>query len=378
MTQHVFSTDSAARQSLRDLLTLCLIPGVGPRTRHQLWQRFETSSAILAASADQLREVPGVGRGLSSRIAAARHEIDADREIELCQRYGVGIIAEADSHYPRLLHEIADPPGMLFWRGDSRPCDELAIAIVGTRRATHYGIRQAERLATGLSAAGLTIISGLARGIDAAAHRAALKAQGRTIAVLGSGVLNVYPPEHAALAEEIRKQGAVISELPLFRKPMSGTFPMRNRLITGLSLGVLVVEAGERSGALISASHAADQGREVFAVPGPADSRTSRGCHQLIRDGAKLVESVEDVLDELGPLVDSMPRPDGGVLRHPAELKLNDQERQVLDAIQTEPTEIDLIANVTDLPIHRVLATISVLEIRHLIHRISGNTVVRL
>ncbi|MFO7904453.1 MAG: DNA-processing protein DprA [Planctomycetota bacterium] len=378
MTQHAFSTDSAERQALRDLLTLCLIPGVGPRTRHELLQRFETTSAILSAPADELRQVPGVGRELSSRIAAARYEIDADREIQLCQRHGVGIIAEADSHYPRLLHEIAAPPGMLFWHGDSRPCDELAMAIVGTRRATHYGIRQAERLAMGLSAAGLTIVSGLARGIDAAAHRAALKAQGRTIAVLGSGVLNVYPPEHTALAEEIRNHGAVISELPPLRKPMSGTFPMRNRLITGLCLGVLVVEAGQRSGALISASHAAEQGREVFAVPGPADSRTSRGCHQLIRDGAKLVESVDDVLDELGPLADSLPRPDGGVLRHPAELKLNDQERQILDAIRTEPTEIDLIANVTDIPIHRVLATISVLEIRHLIHRVSGNTVVRL
>ena len=246
------------------------------------------------------------------------------------------------------------------------------------RRATHYGIRQVERLAAGLSTAGLTIVSGLARGIDAAAHRAALKAQGRTIAVLGSGVLNIYPPEHAALANEIRNQGAVISELPPLRKPMSGTFPMRNRLITGMSLGVLVVEAGDRSGALISASHAAEQGREVFAVPGPADSRTSRGCHQLIRDGAKLVESVDDVLDEFGPLVDSLPRPDGGVLRHPAELKLNDQERQVLDAIQTEPTAIDLIAATTDIPIHRILATLSVLEIRHLIRRVSGNTVVRL
>lgn len=378
MTQHAFPADSVERQSLRDLLTLCLVPGVGPRIRRELLQRFQTVSAILAASADQLRAVPGVGRELSARISAARHDIDADREIELCEQHAVGILDEESGGYPRLLREIDDPPGILFWRGDSRSSDELAIAIVGTRRATHYGIRQAERLAAGLSAAGLTIVSGLARGIDAAAHRAALKARGRTIAVLGSGVLNVYPPEHRKLADEIRGQGAVISELPPLRKPMSGTFPMRNRLITGLSLGVLVVEAGERSGALISASHAAEQGREVFAVPGPADSPASRGCHRLIRDGAKLVESVDDVLDELGPLVDSLPRTDGGVFRHPAELKLNDQERKVLDAIPTEPTEIDQIVITTQIPIHRVLATISVLEIRHLIRRLTGTTVMRL
>ena len=216
------------------------------------------------------------------------------------------------------------------------------------------------------------------RGIDAAAHRGSLDAGGRTIAVLGSGVLRVYPPEHAELANAIGRQGAVLSELPPLQQPMSGTFPQRNRLITGLSLGVLVVEAAERSGALISATHAAEQGREVFAVPGPADSRTSRGCHRLIRDGAKLVENVEDVLEELGPLFEPMRRDDGQTLRHPAELQLNPQERQVLDAIATEPTDMDQLVRSTGLPAQRVLATICVLEIRHLIRRIGGNCVVRL
>ncbi len=378
VNQQALPTDVAQFDALRETLTLCLIPGVGPRTRHALLERFATVAAVLAAPSDQLRQVPGVGRELSSRIVRARHDIDTDREIQICQQHDVGIITEQDPGYPRLLREIPDPPGALFWRGDSQPCDQMALAIVGTRHATHYGLRQAERLATGLAQAGLTIVSGLARGIDAAAHRAALSVKGRTIAVLGSGVLNVYPPEHTELAEAIRDNGAVISELAPRQQPMSGTFPQRNRLITGLSLGVLVIEAAERSGALISASHAAEQGREVFAVPGPADSRTSRGCHRLIRDGAKLVESVDDVLEELGPLVESMPREDGGIVRHPAELKLNDQERKVLDAIQIEPTEIDHVALTTDLPIHRVLATISVLEIRHLIRRVSGNYAVRL
>jgi len=218
----------------------------------------------------------------------------------------------------------------------------------------------------------------LARGIDAAAHRGTLSASGRTIAVLGSGILNLYPPEHQSLADSIWQSGAVISELPPFQKPMSGTFPQRNRLITGLSLGVLVIEAANRSGALISASHAAEQGREVFAVPGPADSRTSQGCHRLIRDGAKLVETVDDVLEELGPLVDTVTREDGGTIRHPAELQLNDQERRILDAIECEPTGIDSVVLHTNLPVPRVLATISVLEIRHLIRRVAGNAVVRL
>jgi DNA processing protein len=342
-----------------------------------LLERFGTCAAALAAPAEQLRQVPGIGPRLCDRIRRAG-EIDVDREIELCRQHQIDIIPEADRRYPGLLREIPDPPGVLFRRGDSLPGDQLALAIVGTRHATRYGLRQAERLAGGLARAGMTIVSGLARGIDAAAHRGSLDAGGRTIAVLGSGVLRVYPPEHAELANAIVRQGAVLSELPPLQQPMSGTFPQRNRLITGLSLGVLVVEAAERSGALISATHAAEQGREVFAVPGPADSRTSRGCHRLIRDGAKLVENVEDVLEELGPLFEPMRRDDGQTLRHPAELQLNPQERQVLDAIATEPTDMDQLVRSTGLPAQRVLATICVLEIRHLIRRIGGNCVVRL
>ena len=223
----------------------------------------------------------------------------------------------------------------------------------------------------------MTIVSGLARGIDAAAHRAALQAGGRTLAVLGSGVLNIYPPEHGPLAEEIRGRGALISENPPFSEPQSGVFPQRNRLISGLTLGVIVVEAAERSGALISARHAMEQGREVFAVPGRVDSRTSRGCHRLIRDGAKLVECVEDVLDEFGPLVEATPRPDGTVMHHPAELQLNELELQVLNAIPSEATSIDQIVATSGLPVQRVLATISVLEMRSLIRRVSGNSVMR-
>jgi DNA processing protein len=258
-----------------------------------------------------------------------------------------------------------------------KPEDALAIAIVGTRHASPYGLRQAERLAGSLARAGLTITSGLARGVDAAAHRGALAAGGRTVAVLGSGVLNIYPPEHKRLAGEVAEAGAVISESPPMFEPLAGSFPQRNRIISGLSLGVIVVEAGERSGALITARHAMEQGRDVFAVPGSVENRSARGCHRLIRDGAKLVESADDVLEELGPLVEATPREDGTEIHHPAELQLNEIEQQVLAAIDGEPTSIDHIVAGSGLPVPRVLSTLSVLEMRHLIRRLSGTMVSR-
>ncbi len=197
--------------------------------------------------------------------------------------------------------------------------------------------------------------------------------------VLASGVLNIYPPEHARLAEEVLARGALLSEAPPHAEPLSGAFPQRNRLISGLSLGVIVVEAGDRSGALITARHAMEQGREVFAVPGRVDSRTSRGCHRLIRDGAKLVESADDVLEELGPLVETAPRGDDGrEIRHPAELTLNPLEQQVLSAVGTEPTSIDQVVASSGLPVPQVLSTISVLEMRRLVRRLSGTMVARM
>jgi DNA processing protein len=251
---------------------------------------------------------------------------------------------------------------------------------VGTRHATQYGVAQAERLAGGLVRAGYTVVSGLARGIDAAAHRGALKAGGRTLAVLGSGVLNIYPPEHAQLATEIITHGALLGENPPRSPPLSGAFPQRNRIITGLSLGVIVIEASERSGALISARHAMEQGREVFALPGRVDSRTSRGCHRLIRDGAKLVETIDDVLEELGPLATPTPAARGDnepPIRHPAELQLNEPEKAVLAAVGDEPLTIDEVVVASGLAVQNVLATISVLEMRRLIRRLGGNRVMR-
>ena len=226
--------------------------------------------------------------------------------------------------------------------------------------------------------AGITIVSGLARGIDASAHHAAMEAGGRTLAVLGGGHLRLYPAEHADLAKRITNQGAVLSESLPESAPKNGSFPRRNRIVTGLSLGVIVVEAAQRSGALISARLAMEQGREVFAVPGQIDSRMSQGCHQLLKDGAKLVQSIDDVLEELGPLATPTQIDSETEIRHPAELKLSDQESQVLNAIKADATEFDLIMEQTGLPASRVLSTISVLEMRRLVKRVSGTALVRI
>jgi len=361
-------------------LLLALTPGIGPRLRKALLVHFGSAEAVVNAAASDLRAVPGIGQKLSRSIVTARSEVDVETELRDCHDSGVSILIEPEQSYPAPLRTIADPPGVLFVRGEILPSDGLAVAIVGTRHGTQYGVAQAERFAAGLARCGYCVVSGLARGIDAAAHRGALKAHGRTLAVLGSGVLNVYPPEHEQLANEVAAQGAVISENPPHSPPLSGAFPQRNRIITGLSLGVIVIEASERSGALISARHAMEQGREVFALPGRVDSRTSRGCHRLIRDGAKLVETVDDVLEELGPLATPTPRgseAESTPIRHPAELQLNEPEKAVLAAIDDEPIAIDNVIVASGLAVQNVLATLSVLETRRLIRRLGGNRVMR-
>ena len=368
-------------------LCLSLTAGIGPKTFRNLVDSLGSAEAVLNAAPSVLREIPGVGTKLAKSIANAASTVDITDELQRCDDHKIDLVAVGHEDYPTRLSEIQDAPTMLYCRGDLLPQDELAIAIVGTRHATSYGVRQAERLAQGLATAGFTIVSGLARGIDAAAHRGAIAAGGRTIAVLGSGLLNMYPPEHAELSLEIAASGAVLSEYPTRQPPKSGSFPQRNRIVTGMSLGVIVVEAAERSGALISARHAMEQNRDVFAVPGQIDSRVSSGCHKLIRDGAVLVTCIDDVIEHLGPLATPAKLSDPGTtetsentaqtIHHPAELQLNEQETQVLQAIQPEPTQIDSLVDATGLPIHRILATLSVLEMKRLIRRVSGSEVCR-
>jgi DNA processing protein len=370
--ESIDSVDPARAASL----ALALVPGIGPRLRKALVDRFGSAEAVLAAAPSDLRGVPGIGPRLSAAIALAE-AAEGAAEFDLCRRHQIDVLTESDAGYPRKLREIPDPPGVLFLQGGLAPQDELAIAIVGSRHATQYGLAQAERLAGSLARAGLTIVSGLARGIDGAAHRGALAAGGRTIAVLGSGLLRIYPPEHKDLADEVAGRGALLTEAPPRAAPLGGVFPQRNRIISALALGVIVVEAAERSGALITARHAMEQNRDVFAVPGRVDSRMSRGPHRLIRDGAKLVETADDVLEELGPLVAATTRSDGTEIHHPAELLLNETEQQVLSAVRADPTTIDEVIAVSRLPTPQVLSTLSVLEMRRLVRRSSGSTVLR-
>lgn len=361
----------------RSHVQLAMTQDVGPLLRMRLLEAFGSAERVLAAGEHQLQRVDGVGPKIARRIVYSRRDLDLDVQLQLVEQYGLQLLLPSRDDYPRNLRDVPDPPGVLFARGALVSQDQLAIGIVGTRHCTSYGRQQAQRLAGGLARAGFTIVSGLARGVDAAAHRGALDAGGRTIAVLGSGVLNIYPPEHGPLSDEIAESGCVMSEAAPRMPPSRGMFPQRNRIISGLSLGTVVIEAPERSGALITARHAYEQGREVFAVPGQISSRQSAGPHQLIRDGAKLVATVDDILEELGPLVEPAVGQDGATIRSPAELQLNEIEQLVLGQIDPAGSSIDDLPARCDAPIQRILSTISVLEVRRLVKRVSGNQVVR-
>lgn len=361
-----------------DYLQLVLTTGVGPAVLRNLLDRFATATDILSASPVELSEVEGVGVTLARRLRSSEFRERADFVTEECQRTGIRIVLPSDEEFPRLLLELPDPPSVLYVRGQLLPADAMSVGIVGTRGASQYGRSQADRFARSLARAGLTIVSGLARGIDAAAHRGALEVGGRTIAVLGNGVGEMYPPQHQELGEQIMNSGAVISEMPPGTKPKKGMFPQRNRLISGLTLGVMIAEAAERSGALITARLAGEQGREVFALPGLVTNPKFRGCHNLIRDGAHLVQSPEDVLDALGPLVEGVALSPEKTIRNPSELMLNEQETAVLQAIAAEPTDINEVVVASGLPVPRVLSTLSVLEMRRLVRRVSGQLVQRI
>ncbi len=363
---------------LRDLICLTMVPGVGPQTCRALLDHFGDAGRALDASNKSLKQVEGVGPKLAERIGGARREFDAESELALCRDHEVRPIARGSDDYPTMLREIPDPPSLLYLRGTLAERDAMAVAIVGSRHCTPYGLRIAEKLGASLARVGLTVVSGLARGIDAAAHRGALRGGGRTIAVLANGLAQIYPPEHDGLAREVAAAGAIVSESPMRQEPLAGLFPQRNRIIAGLSLGVVVVEATPRSGSLSTARHAMEQNREVFAVPGPVDSLASVGCHRLIRDGARLVETVDDILEELGPLVREVrTSPDEPAVRHPAELSLSDQERSILGRLGDAPMNIDSLIAETRLTAAQVMATLSVLEMRRLVRRLPGQMFVR-
>ena len=360
---------------------LSCVPGIGGRLRHMLLERFGSPQAVFAASPREIASVGRIGPTLAAKIPALVADRTAEEVIDICRNRGVAMLIEGAENDPALLSRIDDPPGVLFVRGGFEPCDALAVSVVGARHATPYGKRVAWQIAGGLARAGYTVVSGLARGIDAAAHRGAIDAGGRTIAVLGTGVLTMYPPEHADLATEVIAHGALVSEAPPFSGPHAGAFPQRNRIVSGLSLGTVVVEAADRSGALITARLAGEQGREVFAVPGQIDCRMARGCHKLIRDGARLVESIDDILEELGPLFETTTTADGREVKSPAELQLGDVEQQVLAAVDAHgdhaAVDINELMAASGLAASQVLSTIGVLEMRRILRRLPGNRVER-
>ena len=286
-------------------LALSRVPGVGPVMNARLIRRFGSPEAVFRASMEELVGVERLGRRVAQAILSFREFDPVEEELKRIEQLGIDLVPYGEACYPVNLASIPDPPPYLYAKGTLRLEDHLAVAVVGSRSASHYGLQTAYRLAKDLARKGVTVVSGLARGIDSEAHKGALAGGGRTIAVLGSGLNVIYPPENKGLYEQIARQGAVVSEFPLDKKPEAVNFPIRNRIISGLTLGVAVVEAGQKSGSLITARLAGEQGREVFAVPGSVDSIRSRGSHQLIRQGAHLVETADDILEILGGLLHS-------------------------------------------------------------------------
>ncbi|MFN9510104.1 MAG: DNA-processing protein DprA [Planctomycetota bacterium] len=363
-----------AREDQDAFLRLALVDGVGCRTMRRLLDRFGSATGVLKASLRDIGQIERVGPKTATAIREASKDPYCEEVLKICKEQNIELLFPGDSRIPPLLTEISDPPLVLYLQGEFQPQDALSVGMVGTRHATAYGRYMAERLTKGLCGYGCTIVSGLARGIDGVCHRKALEYGGRTIAVLGSSLTEVYPPEHGELAKSIRDKGALLSETPPLAKPKAGVFPQRNRIISGLSLGVVVVEAAERSGSLITARHAGEQGRDVFAVPGQASAPTSRGSNRLIRDGAVLVQDAEDILEHLSPLARSAKLSGGQVVQQPRELVLNEIERSVLQAIDVLPTDIDQIVHRSALAVSQVLSTLSVLELKGAIKRTGGRS----
>ncbi len=392
----------------REWLTLALVPGIGSTHFVRLLARFRTPSEVLRAGERALAEV--VRPTLARQITQYAEVVDVDDQERRMDACAASLLTLDDTAYPWRLGEIYDPPLALFVRGSLLPEDEHAVAIVGTRRPTPYGIRMAEKLARELAARGITVVSGLATGIDAAAHRGALEAGGRTIAVLGNGVDVVYPRENRELTDRIIERGCILSQFPMGYPPNKGHFPRRNRLISGMTLGTVVVQAPRDSGALITAHAAVEQGREVFAVPGEAGIHASEGPHGLIREGAKLVESAEDIIVELnlpayqrqpvamaasstldsenksgapphrsspstvstkstlsttpaGPLRPAVPAP---------QPPITDTEREVLSVLTAAGSFVDEIAAACRISIAEALSTLTFLELKGLVRQFSG------
>ncbi len=355
-------------------IALNMVPKMGPVRLRRLLDAFGSAENILLARHGQLSRVDGISEALADNIRRWEEFGDPAAELRQAADIGARIITAEDDEYPASLREIHDPPIVLYVLGKIEDRDRNAVAVVGSRRATHYAAECAKKLSFQMAYAGLTIVSGLARGIDTAAHTGALAAKGRTIAVIGAGLAHIYPPENSALAERISSSGAVVSEFPINTKPDRQTFPIRNRIVTGLSFGVLVVEAGANSGALISANQAADQGRTLYAVPGRIDQPSALGSNRLIQQGAKLIITVDDILDDLPllfpkrvELASAAPAPD-----------LTGDQRKVYDALGPDEMALDSVIATSGLTAAAVSSTLLALEMRRLVKQLPGKRFVKL
>jgi DNA processing protein len=365
---------------------LWLAGGVGPERRKALLDKFGSVSAVFAASHKQLGEVRGLPDNVVNEILNPSLPDRAAVELERMAKLGIEWLSIADDRYPALLKEIPRPPIALTVQGDLIP-DETCVAIVGSRRCTDYGKQVAATLAKDLARAGVTVVSGLARGLDAVAHETTLEAGGRTLAVLASGLANIYPAEHHELALAVSKQGAVMTEAALDGPPIGKLFPLRNRIISGLSRAVIIVEAAEKSGALSTAFHALDQNREVFAVPGRLGDPSSAGTNELLRKGATLIRSIDDVLEALGPITANQTPPSKRqIAAKAAESKppvstpppgMNDIEAGIWQALGLDGLDADTLSDRVGLPAPSLASILFMMEMRGVVSRQPGNRYVR-
>ena len=353
-------------------LGLNMIQNLGPVRVRALIEALGSPEAVFEADAAALCRVKGIGERLAETIVQGRRHVDPQAELERAAKMGASILTALDPAYPEALAQIYDPPLVLYVRGRLEAADRHAFALIGSRRATHYGLQTADRFAYQLAQLGYTVVSGLARGIDTAAHRGALKARGRTIAVLGGALDKLYPEENRDLAEAIAESGALISEFPFGREPDRTTFPYRNRVVSGLSLGVVVVESPLNSGSLITADMAAEQGRQVFAVPGRIDSPASQGCHVLIKQGAKLAAQVDDILEEYDSLFsrEQMDRLED--YRKMPDIPLSEDEARVVRALGEGPEDIDTLARKAGLTASAIGGLLLGLEMKRIVRALPG------
>jgi len=353
---------------------LNMVLGVGKTLFHRLVKALGTPEAVFKANKSQLMTVEGIGEKTAQEILNFQVAEKTERELRLVDKFGARIITLNCDEYPPLLKSIFDPPPVVYCKGKDLRSASIPLAVVGTRKPTSYGRRVVEELCLPLAEKGVTIISGLARGIDTFAHRTALKANGgTTIAVFGCGLAQTYPPENAGLKEQIIERGSIISEFPMTMGPERNNFPARNRIISGLSYGVLVVEAGEKSGALITAQFALEQGREVFATPGPITSPNSKGPNRLIQSGAKLVTEPLSILEELPFEVQTSLIEKASEEKNTATLQLSEKERHIISLIQLEECHIDQLIEISGLSPAQVSATLLQLELKGLVRQVEGN-----